>query len=564
MEWTKLARTNLEIKHAASKPRKIVRPRATPASPRRLKDLASPASTLGDLLGILGPGLFSIMAAPLGLDVRVNEPAIYDPIDEPPIHSGDVLLAVGIRADSREAIELIKKAGSCKSAAVVFKLRDGLDSLVEPARSAGVALISTPAEMTWDQLAALLKTATASAGGPGEAAGHTPMGDLFTLANAVAAMVGGPVTIEDPQSNVLAFSSLDDPIDQYRREAILGRRVAEKWIVRLRDAGIFTKLNSTEGPVEVDLPVKGYRRRLAIAVRAGTEILGSIWVAESKSPLGAEAEDALKEASRIAALHLVRHRVAEDLDRRMRGELLRSVLEGRGSAEVLASKLGLEARSQFTVAAFDIQTQDETELVMKRERALDLVSVYCETFRRPAICLSIDRTIYALLPTSQRPEILRLAQGIVKQVDAALRAKVLVGVGSTVSHLKEVTRSRLEADQMLRVLNEDDGGRAIADVEELGAYTILLELKDLASDKPHMHSGKLARLIESDTKQGTSHIPTLRAYLEAFGDVRKAAITMNVHPNTIKYRMGRLTEISGIDLNDATERLVIELALRLL
>lgn len=512
----------------------------------------------------MGPEILSILVAPAGLEVELTEPVTYDGIDDAPIHRGDVLLGVGIRPASKEATELVAKAGAFKASAVVFKQYADLEPLIDPARSAHVALIGTPQEMTWDQLSALLKRAIASGGRIPEGAGDVPMGDLFTLANAVAAMVGGPVTIEDPQSRVLAFSSLDDPVDQPRRDAILSRRVSQKWIKTLKDAGVFRSLANSEDPVEVELPIKGYRRRLAIAVRAGAEVLGSIWVAESKRPLGEAAEGALREAARIAALHLIRHRFSDDLDRRMRGELLRSLLEGRGSIELLASRLGLEAKSHFTVVAFGVQTQDEAEHALQRERLLDLVSVYCETFRRPATCLSMDRTIFALLPTSKRSEVTRLAQGIVGQAAAALGVGLHVGIGSTVPHLREATRSRSEADQMLRVLAADGHGRTIADMEDLGAHTILLELKDLVSGQSYLHRGKLGRLIDHDAKHGSAYVATMRAYLDAFGDVRKAASAMNVHPNTVKYRIGRMTDLFGLDLSDATERLVIELTLRLL
>lgn len=512
----------------------------------------------------MGSQLLSILVAPLGLETPVKEPAIYDPLDEPSIQKGDVLLAVGIPPEAKEAGEVVMKAGSGGAAAVIFKLRGDVEPLIGVAQSAGVALIGTPPEMTWDQLSALLRRAIASAGRMPDGAGDVPMGDLFALANAVAAMVGGPVTIEDPQSRVLAFSSLDEPIDQYRREAILNRRVPEKWIKQFHDAGVFRQLWSTDEVVEVTLPVRGYRRRLVIAVRAGSEVLGSIWVAESKKPLDDEAEAALRAAAPLAALHLIRHRSGEDLERRMRGDLLRSLLEGRGSVEVLASKLGLQAKFPFTVVSFELQTKDDAELALQRERAVDLVSVYCESFRRPATCLYIERTIYALLPTSKRSGVLRLVEGIVGQAEAALGVGLHIGVGSTVSHLREVARSRSEADRMLRVLAGNTKGLTIADVEDLGAHTILLDLQDLASERPDVRSGKLGRLIEHDAAHGTSYVPTLQAYLEAFGDIRKVATDMNVHPNTVKYRIGRLVELSGLDLTDGTERLVIELALRTL
>src|SRR5205807_518844 len=117
---------------------------------------------------------------------------------------------------------------------------------------------------------------------------ETPVGDLFALANAVAAVVGGAVTIEDARSNVLAYSNLDQPIDEPRRQTILGRRVPEDWTRRLRDEGVFRDLWASDGVIRFGDPDAGARMRLAVAIRAGTEVLGSIWVMEGDEPASAQ------------------------------------------------------------------------------------------------------------------------------------------------------------------------------------------------------------------------------------------------------------------------------------
>lgn len=53
------------------------------------------------------------------------------------------------------------------------------------------------------------------------------------------------------------------------------------------------------------------------------------------------------------------------------------------------------------------------------------------------------------------------------------------------------------------------------------------------------------------------------AYLDAFGDARAAARELSIHPNTVRYRVRRATEVSGLDLGDPAQRLLTELQLRL-
>jgi DNA-binding PucR family transcriptional regulator len=93
---------------------------------------------------------------------------------------------------------------------------------------------------------------------------------------------------------------------------------------------------------------------------------------------------------------------------------------------------------------------------------------------------------------------------------------------------------------------------------------VLLRLRDLAATDPHLTEGPLSTLVEHDGSKDSSYLETLRAYLVAFGDVTVAAASLNVHPNTFRYRLRRLVDISGIDLDDPEQRLVAELQLHFL
>jgi hypothetical protein len=162
------------------------------------------------------------------------------------------------------------------------------------------------------------------------------------------------VTIDGPGGRVLAYSTLDQPIDDVRRRVILSMRSPDDWERRLHESGVYRRMWSTGDVVRYDDPSGDLHTRLAICVRAGDEILGSIWVAQGESPLDAGAEDALREAARIAALHLIRYRSTQDIERGVRAEQLRSILDGRGSARALAERLGIDVRGRAAVVAFEV------------------------------------------------------------------------------------------------------------------------------------------------------------------------------------------------------------------
>jgi DNA-binding PucR family transcriptional regulator len=76
-------------------------------------------------------------------------------------------------------------------------------------------------------------------------------------------------------------------------------------------------------------------------------------------------------------------------------------------------------------------------------------------------------------------------------------------------------------------------------------------------DDEETPSGPVAQLSRYDAQNGTELTESLHAYLEAFGDVSRAAAAVHVHPNTFRYRLRRIWEVSGLDLDDSRARLAV-------
>ena len=75
----------------------------------------------------------------------------------------------------------------------------------------------------------------------------------------------------------------------------------------------------------------------------------------------------------------------------------------------------------------------------------------------------------------------------------------------------------------------------------------------------------VARLVAYDAGHGGgTMVETLRAYLDHFGHVPDTARALGVHANSLRHRISRLTEVSGLDLRSPDARLLAQLQLRLL
>lgn len=529
------------------------------------------------LLKGLGTDVVHLVAAPHGLAVGVGDPVIHDPSERSALSAGAMVLAVGVRPGSADSEKLLRDADRAAASAVVFKRGEDADELRRAAAAASVAVLSVPEEMTWTQLHGLLLNArrfSTQLGGTDGIAG-VPMGDLFALANAIAGIVGGAVTIEDPGRRVLAYSTLgDQPIDAWRRNSILGRQVPDSPGMRR----IYRRMVETDGVMTADRAmlqemlkegpeeVMTVEARSAVAIRAGGRTIGSIWVIREDAPLGEEATRALAEAARIAAPHMLQARAARDVERRVRGEMLVAILEGRGAAEANAARLGLAPSASFTVLAFSPSAGEAMDQ-FERERLVDLVGVYCEALHGPSGVVAISDNVYALLESekdSDRASAERVAREIQGQTEGRSGGAILAAVSSTVERLHDVAVARREAEHVLEVLRSDVDGRMLATIDVVRSEVILLELAELSRENPSLTRGKVNTILDHDETRGTQYVPTLRAYLDSMGDVARASTRISVHPNTFRYRIRRLCELFDVDVENADERIVLELQLRLL
>src|SRR5206468_9220177 len=110
-----------------------------------------------------------------------------------------------------------------------------------------------------------------------------------------------------------------------------------------RRRGVFRALQTSDDVVELEAdPDLGLRRRLAIAVRADTEVLGTLWALEGKVRLRGRAADALRDAARVARGHLLRAEGAAAALRQHREDVLRHLLEDRVDAATAAETLGFD------------------------------------------------------------------------------------------------------------------------------------------------------------------------------------------------------------------------------
>ncbi|MGW7021078.1 helix-turn-helix domain-containing protein [Streptomyces decoyicus] len=526
--------------------------------------------SLRQLLLSLGEPLVELQAAPAGLDVEIRSVALLDPEDPPITRPGELVLAIGARG--RAAFPALRAGGRDGAAAVAVKLDTPgqAEALSATAVEAGIALLSVRSEARWEQVDALARAALESLpqGRPGEGPEE---GDLFSLAQTTAILTGGIVSIEDTANRVLAYSrSADsDEVDDLRRLSILGWQGPEAYLARLRKWGVFQRLRASDEVIRIDAHAElGIRRRLAVAIRSGERQLGTIWVQEGSAPLTEQSDQALLGAARVAALHLVRRRRELSADLTLTRTLAAGLLEGSTGPQPLAGHLALDAARPAAVLGFSYGATAEATLPeLTRAEVGNLISVHTAARHRSALVTQIDSRIYVLLPQLPRSIDVGTLRGWGQAITEAARRHLGLSlrgsVGCIVPGLGEVPESRREADRILDAMVGAGVTTTVAALPDIQAEVLVSEVLTVLSAHPEMRDPRLTALVTHDSRSQGQLAESVLAYLNSFGDVRAAAAELHVHPNTLRYRIRRAEELTGLDLSRPDQRLLAMLQLRL-
>lgn len=536
-------------------------------------------ASLARVLEDLGGTLLEVVCGDPEHVTDIGGVVIHDAADEQAMPARAVVLGVGVH----EAAQLERLIGQVagRAGAVVVRSPVSAGARVRAAAErSGVVLLGLVAGASWVQVTSLLRAVLAEDGVPFEEAetlGGFPSGDLFSLANVIAAQLDAPVTIEDRSSRVLAFSGNQDEADESRVETVLGRQVPQRYARALADSGVFEELYRSTEPIYVDETGIGIptisMARVAIAVRAGDELLGSIWAAVHE-PLDAGRTAAMIDAAKLVALHLLRVRAGSGVQRRLRAELLSTALEGMPGSQAALERLGL-AGTPVVVLALAVREPSgdpgsitaETNRETERQRISDGFAMHLSAMHPRSAVAMVEQVVYGLLPVDRgtadaEERAVRVARDFLTRLGDRIPA--VIGVGPCARTTAELAHARTSATRALRALRTYQPGVRVARLADVYMQALLLELRDLAAAHGDRLSGPLARLHAYDRRHTASLTATLAAWLDAFGDVRAAAAALHVHPNTFRYRLRRVAEVGAIDLADPEARFAVMLQMRVL
>ncbi|HEU5085934.1 MAG TPA: helix-turn-helix domain-containing protein [Roseiflexaceae bacterium] len=271
---------------------------------------------------------------------------------------------------------------------------------------------------------------------------------------------------------------------------------------------------------------------------------------------------AAQQGSAAVALELAKQQAVLAAEERLRGDFVQAVLSGQatdGEAVLQRGReLGYDLR-QAHVALLCAPIGDGpdeaamTRLASTMSQALNALGITVPTMRR------ID-SVLCFVPSEQRGQHAReFAEQLRLRIGAEL--PVAVAIGRDAPAISSWQRSLNEAEQALLIGRELLDTSRVLDFADLGVYRLLILLRE----KPELwdfYRTTLSALADYDRDQRAELLKTLQAFFEHLGNLARTAEALHVHRNTLLYRLERIRDISGMNLDDPDDRLALWLALK--
>jgi sugar diacid utilization regulator/GAF domain-containing protein len=383
---------------------------------------------------------------------------------------------------------------------------------------------------------------------------------LQPLADAAAELLGNPVMIFDRSERLLACSmSAEDQHVQPGTQPSFRDRLDQ--LARQRRAAV------------VDDPSG---RSLLTPVMSGRNLLGFLHIGELWRRFEEVDLTVAEQVGLLTAVELMKARIRFDAELRLKADLVEALLADDGDLRQQAALLGLDLSQPLQIVIADVALPQEPPtdsgeaLVGMLSTLHDVVADRLSNYPRPTVTVLRGGRVVVVLqvhqgerdsadPGEKLAAVIKQAAGENRRLS---RVSVTIGVSRPRLGSLGLQRSYKEAQKALVMAGVLRMQGSVLPFAQIGVYDLLLD-DDRAEDLVEFARPRLTRLLDYDKRRGRALLPTLEVYLASGCDVVQAASQLFLHVTTVRYRLGRIRDITGLDLADAEVRLSLHLALKI-
>lgn len=385
-------------------------------------------------------------------------------------------------------------------------------------------------------------------------------GEYQELVDEISGLLGAPATLENRDFELIAFGAYDSDteidesaLDPVRTRSILTRRSTTAVRTWFEGFGIA----HATGPVRIPpSPEAGvYRGRVCLPVRHRDLVLGYVWLLADDPGLTEEQLDAAMEVTaRIGDLLADEAQAGADLTRELRAVLTAERGWPRDMAVAeLRTALGVRGEGLHTVVCvtpWPSADPDDAPSVRTIPGATALCTAPWRTTGQSLALLVRLRSSTVLTPaTSAAARLLREAEGT-----RTTSGSPAAGIAAPRRGLAELGAAWQEASAAAGAALAEPGLGPIAEWAAIGPYRLLTALPAEAAHDPVVRP-----LLDAAHRELAR---TAEAFLDCAGQAGRTAAHLGIHRQTLYYRLSRVEQLTGLDLDDGEDRLLLHMTLK--
>ncbi|MFJ8112223.1 PucR family transcriptional regulator [Streptomyces sp. NPDC096132] len=386
-------------------------------------------------------------------------------------------------------------------------------------------------------------------------------GDYQELVDEISELLGVPATLENRDFELIAFGAYDSEgeldasaLDPVRARSILTRRSTATVRTWFEGFGI----TRATAPVRIPpTPEAGvYRGRVCLPVRHRGVVLGYVWLLDDDpGPTDAQLAAAMEVTVRIGALLADEAQHGADLTRELRAVLTAKPGWPRDMAVAeLRTALGARADGPHTVvcvAPWPSADPDDAPSLRTLAGATALCTVPWGRGHSPEAadagrCLAV---LVRLRSTDVLTPATSVAGRLLERADGAA-----AGVAAGRSGLSELGALWQEASASARAALAEPRLGPVAPWASIGPFRLLTSLSPETAHDPAV------RTLLTPAHRELAR--TAEVYLDCAGQAGRAAAELGIHRQTLYYRLSRVEQLTGLDLDDGEDRLLLHMALK--
>ncbi|WP_138418136.1 PucR family transcriptional regulator [Aquibacillus sediminis] len=403
------------------------------------------------------------------------------------------------------------------------------------------------------------------------------------IADTLSYLVKSPIVVEDFMFKTMAVSE-DKQSSDYMNKFIEYRQSEDfkNWFKRKNE--VKDIINFRENKIitiNINYEGKEMYSQITFPIIANHVLYGFISLISKDKKINEVDKVALEHGSTTIALDMMKNRITLDYERRMRNLFLNELIDGNVDKAIASYRkwgfVDSEIFQPTIMVIFNLtnlkqfwmdKANENFFIEHEEEKTFQLIkSCYMRNDHNvfvninENICTVIYHYSQGLSNKAATNEVKRLTLKVIGELEQRFNRKdFFAGIGDPSEDIQDIQKIYSTAKTSLELGRKFLQGKKVAVYDELGVIRLLSLVKNHRELEKYC-SDLIGELMQHDFSNDDSMCETLDIYLKTNCNIKESAKLLNIHSNTLSYRLKKIKAILQKDLNDSQVRLNLQLAL---